>query len=60
MALVARIGADDDIGGRVVGVHVDGVRAIEFEGRGEAYVLGVDGNDGRHGYLLSGQFNERT
>ena len=59
VALVARISADDDVGGRVVRVDVDSVGAIKLEGRGEAYVLGVDGNDGRHSYLLSDQFNER-
>ncbi|SDL94702.1 hypothetical protein SAMN04487913_11861 [Arthrobacter sp. ok362] len=30
VALVTRIGADDCVGGRLIGVNVDGVRAIEL------------------------------
>ena len=44
----AVVGAHFDIGGGVVGVDVDGVRAVELEGGGEADVGGADGGDLGH------------
>ncbi len=49
LVAVGRVGAEDDVGGRVVGVRVHGVGAVERRGGREADVRRGDGGDRGHG-----------
>ncbi|SII02760.1 Uncharacterised protein [Mycobacteroides abscessus subsp. abscessus] len=49
---IALTGTDGDVGGRVVGVDIDGIGAVELERGGESDVGGADVGDERHGIAV--------